>query len=134
MTRWGEWVAVIVASAFCAASTFAMSAQPLERLGFISFPFWLSAGVIFATGVLIALVLIDLKRVFISVPAVAVLATILYAATLMAPSVTMSYYTVRLGNYALVQSVPVVIITLVATAIGALAGTIVNTSIREYDL
>jgi hypothetical protein len=132
--RIGEGVATTVAAGVIAATTFAMTAEPLAPLGFLEISFYITALIILLCGVLIALVLIDLKRVFIAAMLTGLVAAIIYTAALMTPAISLGHYTNHLWNYALVQSVPVIIITLVATAIGAMAGTFINTSVREIDL
>jgi hypothetical protein len=129
-----EWVITTLAAGLTAAAAFALTAEPLAPLGVIEISFYIVALIILLCGVLIALVLIDLKRVFISALLTGIVATIVYGAALMTPAISLGHYTNHLWNYALVQSVPVVIITLVATAIGAITGTFINTSVREIDL
>jgi hypothetical protein len=129
-----EWVIVVIAGSFIAAASFALTSEPLSPLGLISVSFWVSALIIFVSAVLAALVLIDLKRVFLTVPGIALLSAFIYGATLMSPAASLGHYANHLWNYTLVQSVPIIIITLVLTALGVMAGTIINTSVREYDL
>jgi hypothetical protein len=129
-----EWLLSVGSAALIAAGAFSVTAEPLAPMGMLTISFWVTAIILISSGVLLALVLIDLKRVFLGVPAIALLATLFYGAALMTPAVQMNHYANHLWNYALVQSVPVVIITLVTIAMGALAGTIINTSVREFDL
>jgi hypothetical protein len=132
--RLSEWILTTLFAGLVAAAAFGMTAEPLAPLGPLSISFYLSALVMFLGGALIALALVDLKRAFTSVLVSTFVATIIYGAALMTPAISLGHYTNHLWNYALVQSVPVVIITLVATATGAIAGTFINTSIREIDL
>jgi hypothetical protein len=134
MRSTSEWAVVVIAGGFIAAAAFALTSEPLSPLGLVSVSFWVTALIIFVSAVLASLVLIDLKRAFLTVPGIALLSAVIYGATLMSPVASLGHYTNHLWNYTLVQSVPIIIITLVITALGVMAGTIINTSVREYDL
>ncbi|MEX2425627.1 MAG: hypothetical protein WD401_02590 [Thermomicrobiaceae bacterium] len=132
--RIGEWAIVVIAGGLVAAAVFGLSAEPLAPLGLIDLSFWLAALVILVTGVLASLILVDLRRAFLTAPGIAVLAALFYSATLISPAATLGHYLNHLRNYALIQSVPVVILTLALIALGVLIGTVINSSVREYDL
>ena len=132
--RRGDLIVVVLACGLISAAVFGLAADPLSPLGLMSVSFWIAAPFILASGLLGSLVLVDLKRTFLAAPLTALLAASLYSATLMAPAATMSHYANHLWSYALVQSIPVLVITMALVAIGAMAGTIINTSVREFDL
>jgi hypothetical protein len=129
-----EWLLVVASVGITSAAMFALTAEPLKPLGFLGISFWIVSVIILTTGMLASLVLIDFKRVFLAVPSSALLAAVLYGAVLMSPAVQLDPYRYHLLNYALVQSVPVMVITLALLALGVMAGTVINTSVREYDL
>lgn len=134
MSRGFEWLLVVIAAGLISTAALSMAADPLSELGPVGLPFWAVALIILMAGLLASLVLIDLRRAFLTAPAVAVLAAVLFIAVLIVPSLSMGHYAAHLGNFALIRSIPVFIITAVLMAIGAMAGTILNTSVREYDL
>lgn len=134
MSRWIEWLAVSLSGGVVSAAAFAMTAEPLAPLGLLEVSFWLTALIIVLAGVLGTLVLIDLKRAFSAAIGMAVLATLIYALAIWSPAAPLGHYSTHLLNYAMVQAVPVLIVTVVLAALGALIGTVLNTSVREYDL
>jgi hypothetical protein len=134
MNRILEWTIVAVSGGFIAASMFAMTARPLSSLSPISLNFWVLSVAIFACGLLSSLVLVDLKRAFLAAPGIAVFGSLIYVAAVWAPAIAQPEFAAHLFNYALVQSVPVFVVTIVLATLGAVAGTFLNTSIREIDL
>jgi hypothetical protein len=129
-----EWLLVVASAGITSAAMFALIAEPLKPLGPLGTSFWIASLIILTTGVLASLVLVDLKRAFLVAPVSALLAAALYGGVLMSPAVELDPYRYHLLNYSLVQSVPVVVITLALLALGVMAGTVINTSVREYDL
>lgn len=134
MSRATEWLLVTVAGGIASAAAFAMTADPLQSLGPMDLSFWLVSLVIAMIGLLAALVLVDLKRVFGGAVGMSLFATLFYGLALWSPAAEMGHYATHLLNYAMVQAVPVLIITLVLATLGALIGTVINSSVREYDL
>lgn len=134
MGRWSEWLLVVIAGAMISAAGFAMAAEPLAPLGILEVSFWLTAAVSLLAGMLGTLVLIDLMRAFSAALGMAILAMGIYALAIWSPAVWMDQYSTHLLNYAMVQAIPVLIITVGLAAVGALVGTVINTSARDYDL
>lgn len=132
--RLGEWAIVVIAGGLVSAAAFGLSAEPLAPLGVVDLSFWLAAIVILGTGLLASLILVDLRRAFLSAPGIAILAAVIYSVTLISPAATLGHLLNHLRNYALIQSVPVVVLTLALIGLGVLIGTFINTSVREYDL
>lgn len=134
MGRWSEWLLVVIAGAMISAAGFAMAAEPLAPLGIREVSFWLTAGITLLAGMLGTLVLVDLMRAFSAALAMAILAMGIYALAIWSPAVWMDQYSTHLLNYAMVQAIPVLVITVGLAAVGALIGTVINTSVRDYDL
>lgn len=134
MTRFTQWLIVVLCSGLVGAASFALAAEPLQPMGPVRFSFWIAAGIILVVGVLSALVLVDLKRAFSSALGASLFATIFYVLAIWSPSVSMGQYSTHLMNYALIQAIAVASVTAGLVALGVLIGTIINTSIREYDL
>ena len=134
MSRTLQWLTTVSASGVVSTAAFSMTAQPLATLSVVEISFWLAAGLILTVAILSSIVLIDLKRVFVAAPGVALVATVLYAGLLWSPAMSMPEYSSHLLNYALVQSVPVFIVTLLLSLLGSLIGTILNASFRELEL
>jgi hypothetical protein len=134
MRPFAEWLVVSAFGALVVAAAFAMSVQPLEPLGVLSISFWVLAVIVTLVGLASALVLVDLKRTFGGALSVSFLATVIYALALWSPAAFMDHYSTHLFNYALVQAVPVLLISVVCLAVGAMIGTFINNSVREFDL
>jgi hypothetical protein len=134
MRVFAELVLVCTLAGLIVAALFVMTIQPLAPMSIWEMAFWLLAALIFFVSLTATLILVDLKRAFGAVPGVSLVATLFYVLVLWSPALTMSHYSTHLLNYALVQSVPVFLITVVLAAVGAMAGTFINNSIREFDL
>jgi hypothetical protein len=129
-----EWLLVVISCGLVAAAAFAMTADPLKPLSLLQISFWALAVVILIAAVISSLVLVDLKRAFGGALAIGMFAALFYGLALWSPAVQLGHYSTHLLNYAMIQAVPVLIITLVLATLGALIGTFVNASVREFDL
>jgi hypothetical protein len=132
--RWIVPAAVTVLAAVCVAGIFSMMAEPLNGVGLWSLSFWLAALGLILTGVLIAIVIVELKPVFGAAFAGAVIGTLVHALALWSPALALPHYSTRLANYAVAQSALVVMIALATVMAGALIGTLINASVREFEL
>jgi hypothetical protein len=132
--KFSEWLLVAVSGGIAAAAAFAMTAEPLQTLGPLEISFWLVTVIITLVAILAALILVDLKRVFGCALGLSFFASLFYGLALWSPAAQLGHYSTHLLNYAMVQAVPVLIITIVLATLGALVGTFINTSVREFDL
>jgi hypothetical protein len=131
---WIQAALVCLVGGLAVAGLFSMAVEPLRSVGWLAIPFWLAALGLVAVGAVVALTLVDLARVFVSTLATAAVGTAMYAVAVWSPAASLPHYSTRLANYATVQSVPVIMIALVAIVAGAIAGTIINTAARGYEL
>jgi|SRR5579875_254214 len=106
----------------------------LGPVALLHLPLWVVIAGDIATGAVLALLVVDLKPLLIVVGASAILSAIFYPLLLLLPAAGARIYFSTLSNQALVQAVPTFFLSLFLGFVGALIGTILNASVRGYEL
>lgn len=116
------------------ASIFAATSRDLAGLAVVSLPRWGLVLGFAAVGLLIALVVVDLRRMVLQTLAAAVVGAVIYAGFLAAPALVASGYWVRLVNHALIQASFVLLLAALLGLAGAMVGAVINSVVREIEL
>lgn len=116
------------------AGLYAAATASLGALALVRLPYWATALGDIGVGILLALMVVQLRLLVIEIAAAAVVATAIYGLIMVSPALEAVSYTVRLANIALVQMVPVFFLSLFLGLIGALFGTVINSSVRGVEL
>lgn len=87
-----------------------------------------------AVGVLLALLAIELKRLMIEVVIAAILAPLFFLGLVISPAAVAPPFLNQLSSYGITQSVAVFFLSLFPGLIGAMIGTVINSSVRGYEL
>lgn len=113
---------------------FGCAETSLGPLALVHLPLWVVVLGDIAAGIILALICVELKSVLIAVVVTAILAAIIYPVFLVLPAGGTRIYFSTLENQALTQAVPTFFLSLFLGFIGALIGTILNASVRGYEL
>lgn len=113
---------------------FASAASSLGPMALVQPSYWIAALGSIGVGVLLALLVIELRLLVVEVVLAAIAATAFYGLLLVSAIPGAPSFAVRLTNFALVQMVPVFFLSLFLGLIGALVGTMINSSARGYEL
>ena len=130
----GRAVLEVVLAGWIMAALYASAASAVGPQSLVPLPYWITAVGDVVVGVWLALLAIDLRRMVIEVAASSVVAAAGYFALLVSAATGARDYYTRLADYAVVQIVPVLLLSLFLALIGSLLGTVINASARGIEL
>lgn len=132
-SRWRRVVEVLLAG-WIMAGLYAAAASALGPASLVQLPYWATALGDVLVGVWLALLTVDLRRMAIEIAVSAGIATVVYFLLLLSAAASSPDYFVNLADYAIVQVVPVLFLSLFLALIGSLVGTVINASARGIEL
>lgn len=124
----------VVLAAWIMAGLFGSAETSLGPLALLHLPLWAVIIGDIGVGAVLAMLVVELKPLLIAVLVAAILAAIFYPLLLLLPAAGARIYFSTLQNQALTQAVPTFFLSLFLGFVGALAGTILNASVRGYEL
>ena len=132
----GRWRAAVEVSlaGWVLCALYASAASSIGPGALLRLPYWLTALGDVGVGVILALLVVELRRALIAAALAAGAAAVFYWLLLAAPALVAPDFAARLTNHASIQMVPVFFLSLFLALIGALVGTLVNTAARGYEL
>ena len=131
--RWRALLEVILAG-WVMAALYAAAASTVGPQSLVPLPYWMTAVGDVVVGAWLALLAIELRRMVIEVAASSVVAAVAYFALLVSAATGAPDYYAQLIDYALVEIVPVLLLSLFLALIGSLVGTVINASARGIEL
>jgi hypothetical protein len=131
--RWRSVVEVLLAG-WIMAALYAAAASTLGPGALVQLPYWATVVGDLAVGAWLALLTVDLRRTAVSVLVASVVAGATYYLLLVSAATGAPDYYSQLSDFALVQIVPVLLLSLFLALIGSLVGTAINASARGIEL
>lgn len=131
-SRWRAVVEVLlVAWIYCGLF---VATSSLSDFGLVSIPLWAVVIGDLAAGMVLALLAVDLRRLMIEVPVASLLASVFYGLIVVTPAAAVRSIFDYLSGYGATQMVAVFFLSLFPGFIGAMIGTVINSSVRDYEL
>lgn len=135
MTRtWPRAVIEALLAGWVLTGLFAAATTTFGPYSVVRLPYGLTALGDVVVGIVLALLAVDLRRMVIEVAVAAVVSAVFYGLLAVSPAIVAPDYAVTLANFALTQVVAVLFLSFFLGLIGALIGTVINSTVRGYEL